>query len=138
MLLAMFEARERLPTPDAIDDSRLEATREFRVEALEAADESVDWIFEPPTRERTDRMLWPPWPGTRLEATDESNVEPKFELEWPTFEWPTFERPRTDPGAFELMFEPSFEFATRDPAALSREIARSSPGPARISDVCDW
>lgn len=137
------------PAPDATPlpvPLRAEVVEAPPLPAPLAVLDSVDWMLLEPPLLIMDRTLWPPPPAARLPAV-ESRVEPNLEpceawLAMPLFMRlpPVAEVPLMELPTWELALEPGI----RLPAWLPRDMfdmadwAISSPGPARISDVCDW
>lgn len=134
MLWAKFEATLDLPlTAESRVEFMFEPAAELRPPALL---DRVDWMLLLPWRLNMDRTLPPP-PGARLLRL-ESSVDPNLD---PTLE-PTWEPPACDLAWLtpEWSLEPSrlplFDWAEMFEAA--DRLSSFSPGPARISDVCDW
>lgn len=122
MLWAIFETARDLPL-----------TAESKVELIFEAElrppvllDRVDWMLLPPWRLSIDRTL--PAPGARLlrlESSVDPNLEPTCDLAWLTFEW------SLEPSRLPLL-------DAADMLEAADRLSSFSPGPARISDVCDW
>lgn len=127
---------DTLDTPGRLEPSRVEPMPEARLLPAAFDDRVECMLLEPPPRLSIDRTLlaarlwalWPLWP-----LGPESRVEPNVEPTLLALLWaldrtlPILLAPTWLPPAWLLPFN-----------VLAMLRMGSSPGPAKISDVCDW